>query len=97
MSCSFIEHFLPLKDPRIERKKLHILVNILDLTVCAILSGTEDRKKIEKFDCRKLDWLCHFVPLKYGVPFLDCIAYVISRLSPEGLALFYELGRRYAS
>ena len=32
----------------------------------------------------KLDWLRRFIPLKNGVPSHDCIAYVISRLSPEG-------------
>jgi hypothetical protein len=31
-----------------------------------------------------LDWLRRFVPLKNGVPSHDCIAYVISRLAPEG-------------
>ena len=31
-----------------------------------------------------VDWLRRFVPLKNGVPSHDCIAYVISRLSPEG-------------
>ena len=95
MSCSFIEHFLPLKDPCIERKQLNMLIDILVLTVCATLSVTEGWKKL-KFDRRKLDWLRHFVPLNYGVPSHDCIAYIISRLSPEGLVLFYELGRRYA-
>lgn len=32
MSCSFLEHFSPLEDPRIERKKLHMLIDILVLT-----------------------------------------------------------------
>ena len=32
----------------------------------------------------KLDWLRRFIPLKNGVPSPDCIAYVISWLSPEG-------------
>ena len=32
----------------------------------------------------KLEWLRRFIPLKNGVPSHDCIAYVISRLSPEG-------------
>ena len=84
MNCSFIEHFSSLKDPRIERKKLHMLIDILVLTVCATLSGAEGWEEIEEFSCSKLDWLRRFVPLKNGVPSHDCIAYVISRLSPEG-------------
>ena len=84
MNCSFIEHFSSLKDPRIERKKLHMLIDILVLTVCATLSGAEGWEEIEEFSRSKLDWLRRFVPLKNGVPSHDCIAYVISRLSPEG-------------
>jgi len=37
----FIKHFADLKDPRIERKKLHALMDILVLTVCAVASGAE--------------------------------------------------------
>ena len=84
MNCSFIEHFSSLKDPRIERQKLHMLIDILVLTVCATLSGAEGWEEIEEFSRSKLDWLRRFVPLKNGVPSHDCIAYVISRLSPEG-------------
>jgi hypothetical protein len=79
-----IEHFSSLKDPRIERKKLHQLMDILVLTVCATLSGAEGWEDIEEFGHSKREWLRQFVPLKNGIPSHDCIAYVISRLSPEG-------------
>lgn len=61
-----------------------MLIDILVLTVCATLSGAEGWEEIEEFGRSKLDWLRRFVPLKNGVPSHDCIAYVISRLSPEG-------------
>ena len=38
---SLIEHFATLEDPRIERKKLHPLTDILTLCICAIVSGAE--------------------------------------------------------
>jgi hypothetical protein len=47
MNCSFIEHFSSLTDPRIERKKLHMLIDILVLTVYATLSGTEGGKRLK--------------------------------------------------
>ncbi len=84
MISSFIEHFSELQDPRIERKKLHALMDILVLTVCAVASGAEGWEAITEFGHAKLDWLRRFIPLKNGVPSHDCIAYVISRLSPEG-------------
>jgi hypothetical protein len=38
---SLVEHFATLEDPRIERKKLHGLIDIIVLSVCAITSGAE--------------------------------------------------------
>ncbi|QFY41370.1 transposase family protein [Candidatus Methylospira mobilis] len=38
---SLIEHFATLEDPRIERKKLLGLIDLIVLSVCAISSGAE--------------------------------------------------------
>ena len=64
MSCSFIEHFSPLKDPRIERKKLHRLIDILVLTVCATLSDAEGWKVVENLAaaCGLVASLCAVKP-----------------------------------
>jgi predicted transposase YbfD/YdcC len=84
MTVSFVEHFTTLKDPRIERHKRHELMDILVLSVCAVLSGADGWEAIAEFGRSKLEWLRRFVPLSNGVPSHDCMAYVISRLSPEG-------------
>ena len=81
---SLVEHFATLEDPRIERKKLHDLMDILVLTICATISGAEGWQGIVDFGHEKLEWLRRFIPLKNGVPSHDCIAYVFARLSPEG-------------
>lgn len=81
---SLVEHFSTLEDPRIERKKLHGLTDIMVLSVCAMISGAEGWQGIVDFGHEKLDWLRRFVPLKNGVPSHDCIAYVFARISPEG-------------
>jgi len=52
------------------------------LTVSAVASGADGWGAIEDFGKEKLDWLRQFVPLKNRVPSHDCIAYVLSRLSP---------------
>ncbi|MCF7970627.1 MAG: transposase family protein, partial [Methylococcaceae bacterium] len=41
MNYSLVEHFSLLTDPRIERKKLHKLMDIIILTICATLSGAQ--------------------------------------------------------
>jgi len=83
MTPCFVKHFSKLPDPRINRNKLHELMDIIVLTVCAVISGAEGWEDIADFGHNQLDWLRRFVPLKNGIPSHDCIAYVISRLSPK--------------
>lgn len=82
MGISFVEHFSELQDPRIDRKKRHKLMDILVLTVCAVISGADGWESIVQFGHDKLDWLRRLVPLANGIPSPDCIAYLYSRLSP---------------
>lgn len=79
----FIECFAELEDPRIERKKLHNLMDILVLAVCAVASGAEGWQGIADFGQEKEDWLRQFISLKNGIPSHDCIAYVLSRLNSK--------------
>ena len=85
MGAAFLEHFSGIKDPRIERCKRHGLLDILFLSVSAVLAGAEGWEAIEEFGHLKLGWLRKYVPLANGIPRHDTIARVISRLNPEGL------------
>jgi len=49
MSNCITDSFSMIKDPRLERKKLHSLTDILVLTICAMLSGAEGYTAIEAF------------------------------------------------
>jgi predicted transposase YbfD/YdcC len=84
MSSSIQEYFSGLEDPRIERNKLHELMDIVILVICAVVSGAEGWEAIEEFGKEKLDWLRRFAPFGNGVPSHDCIANVMSRLSVKG-------------
>lgn len=84
MSASLVDHFSSLQDPRIERNKRHQLIDIIVLSISATASGADGWEAIEDFGKEKLDWLRQFVALTNGVPSHDCIAYVMSRLSPAG-------------
>jgi len=85
MGAAFLEHLSGIKDPRIERCKRHGLLDILFLSVSAVLAGAEGWEAIEEFGHLKLGWLRKYVPLANGIPRHDTIARVISRLNPEGL------------
>jgi len=85
MDSCISSYFSNIDDPRIDRKKLHSLSDILILTICAMLSGADGYEAIEEFGRNKKQWLKGFLPLKNGIPSHDCIRYVLIRLPPEQL------------
>jgi len=47
ISTSTIEHFGALEDPRIERTKLHLLIDIVTISICAVICGADGPSDIE--------------------------------------------------
>jgi predicted transposase YbfD/YdcC len=75
---SLITSFGSLKDPRIERSKIYPLMEIVFLSICAVLSGFEDWDEIVDFGEEKIDWLRKYLPYEHGIPSHDTINRVIS-------------------
>ena len=46
---SIIDHFLELDDPRMNRKKDHQLIDIVVITICAVICGSDDWVAISQF------------------------------------------------
>ena len=90
MSASLLDHFASLEDPRVERNQRHALLDIVLLTVCAVVSGADGWEAIEDFGREKLEWLRRFALFDNGVPSHDCIANVISRLTPKGFGACFR-------
>jgi len=89
--AEFMTYFSVIPDPRIERCKKHTLLDILFLTVSAVLSGAQGWEAIEDFGHAKLEWLKRFVKLSNGIPRHDTIARVMGRLEPAVLQkCFFE-------
>jgi len=86
MSPSCVEklfcHFSSLPDPRLERKKRHPLVDIIGLSICAVICGAEEWTAIEEFGHSTHAWLRQFLVLPNGIPFDSTIRRVFLRLSP---------------
>jgi len=81
---SFLQHFAELPDPRSHINRTYGLLDIVFLTVCAVLSGAEGWKDIEKFGHTKLAWLHKFRRFEAGIPVDDTIARIIRPLSAMG-------------
>jgi len=81
----FMSHFNDIPDPRIERCKRHALMDILFLSISAVLCGAEGWEEIEDFGHARLDWLKKYFLFENGIPKHDTIARVLSRLDPKAL------------
>ena len=79
------EHFSSIKDPRLDRTKLHQLIDIITITLCAVISGAESWSDIELFGHCKYDWFKSFLELPNGIPSHDTFNRVFARLDPEQL------------
>lgn len=81
----FIEHFGDIPDPRMDRTKKHKLIDILFITLAAILCGCEDWEDIESYGHKKESWLKKYLELPNGIPSHDTFNRTISALDPQVL------------
>jgi predicted transposase YbfD/YdcC len=82
-SLSVRHHFSRLKDPRINRRKRHLLLDVITIALCAVVAGANDFQQVEAFGKRRLDWLRKFLELPNGVPSHDTFERVFQRLDPH--------------
>jgi predicted transposase YbfD/YdcC len=80
---SLAHHFAGLTDPRIDRSRLHELIDIVAIAICAVVAGAESWDDIEDFGEAKHGWLKTFLDLPNGIPSHDTIRRLFERLDPE--------------
>lgn len=83
---SILEHFGSLPDPRTkEHKKEHKLIDIIFITIAAVICGAEDWNDIEQYGEEKEDWLKTILELPSGIPSHDTFNRVFSLIDPGEL------------
>jgi len=80
---SIVKHFGKVKDPRINRTKLHELLDIIIIAICGVICGADDWVGIELFGKAKIDWLKTFLKLPNGIPSHDTFGRVFAALNPQ--------------
>jgi predicted transposase YbfD/YdcC len=75
-------HFADLEDPRLDRTRLHNLMDIVVISICAVIAGAEGWQDIATFGRAKHDWLKTFLPLPQGIPSHDTFRRVFCLLDP---------------
>jgi predicted transposase YbfD/YdcC len=82
-TLSLKKHFAKLRDPRIHRRKQHLLIDIIVIAICAVLCGCDDWQQIEVFGKQRQKWLRRFLRLPHGIPSHDTFERVFDRIDPQ--------------
>ena len=80
-----------IEDPRVERTRYHELLDILVLSVLAVMCGAEGWEDIANFGKIRKGWLKQFIKRKNGIPSHDTISRVFRAVKPDAFqAAFRE-------
>ena len=83
-SIDLFEHFDELPDPRMDRRKRHSLMDVLFISICAVICGATSFVDMYDFGCAKEDWLRRHLDLENGIPSHDTFRRVLSLVDPDG-------------
>jgi predicted transposase YbfD/YdcC len=82
---SLLCHFAGLTDPRKQYLIEHELLDIIAITICAVICGAETWSDIEAYGHSKAEWLGTFLRLPHGIPSHDTISRLFIHLDPVQL------------
>lgn len=82
---SLEEHFGELEDYRRQGSVSHLLIDILFITICAVVSGANNLKAVATYARHKQTWLTEILGLKEGIPAYTTFWTVFALLDPGAL------------
>ena len=74
------QRFAKLTDPRMERTKQHLLLDMVTIALCAAICGANSWVDVERFGKAKLEWFSRFLDLPNGIPSHDTFGRVFAKL-----------------
>lgn len=73
-------YFSEVEDPRVERSRAHELMDILIISILAVIAGARGWEDIETYGLSKQAWLGKFLALPNGIPCPDTFRRVFERI-----------------
>ena len=97
----FLEIFSKVEDPRMERTKKHLLIDIIGISLCAVIAGALNFVEIADFGRLHKGWFKQYFDLPNGIPSHDTFGRVFSLLNPKAFEKSFQewlclLGSRLA-
>ena len=78
-----IESFFEQIEDHRRHNKLHKLLDIIIITICAVVSGADTYEQIENFGKKRKKWLSGFLQLTHGIPSHDTFGRIFERINPQ--------------
>jgi len=72
--------FATLTDPRVDRTKEHLLLDIVLIAICAVVCGADGWVEVAEFGETKQEWFSRFLKLPNGIPSHDTFGRVFAAL-----------------
>ncbi len=72
--------FATLTDPRVDRTKEHLLLDIVLMAICAVVCGADGWVEVAEFGETKKEWFSRFLKLPNGIPSHDTFGRVFAAL-----------------
>lgn len=83
-------HFESLSDPRHERNRKHLLVDVMVICVAGIICGCDGPTALHRWAVEQKDWLVQHLALANGIPSRDCIRRLLIALKPEAFQRCFQ-------
>lgn len=80
---SIQQHFGSIPEPRIERTRLHELMDILVIAICGVICGADSWEDIAEFGQAREEWLRTILKLPNGIPSHDTFRRVFGLIDGE--------------
>src|SRR5207248_8138635 len=83
-------HFRKLKDPRRAHRRLHLLLDIVVIAICAVLCGANTWPEVVTWAQRRQPWLRRSLALPHGIPAHDTFERLLDRLDPVAFQCCFQ-------
>jgi len=80
-SARIKDHFVDLTDPR-RREVTYPLINVVTITLCAVICGADDFVSIAAWGRMKRDWLAKLLDFSSGIPSHDRFNAILAAIKP---------------
>jgi predicted transposase YbfD/YdcC len=88
--ATIIRHFGAVRDPRTNRRKRHLLVDIIAIAICGVIFGADGWVEVQRFGLARRAWLESFLALPNGIPLHDTFGRVFALLDAQEFENCFE-------